>query len=105
MYCSLRLSVPLFAVLFFAGHSAEVSAFQNDEFATLQRQFENSRQALLKRYCLDCHSTQEKQGELDLERFRSVSDIRGDVIPWQRAVEVLDGKEMPPGRCSASAHV
>ncbi|MEI7699979.1 MAG: DUF1592 domain-containing protein [Planctomycetia bacterium] len=96
MYFSLRLSIPLLAVLFFASNIAEVSAFQDVQFATLQRQFENSRQAMLKRYCLDCHSTQEKQGELDLERFRSVSDIRGDVIPWQRAVEVLDDREMPP---------
>ncbi len=75
---------------------ASVKALQIDDFAALQNEFAATQQAILRRSCLECHSTEQKQGELDLERFHSVTEIRGDVIPWQRAVEVLDDREMPP---------
>lgn len=67
-----------------------------DPFAVLQTRFTNEQQALLKKYCLECHSTADKQGELDLARFQSVTDIRHDVAPWQRVVEMLRDGEMPP---------
>ena len=66
------------------------------DFAPLQAQYEKSQAAVLQKYCLKCHSTAEKQGELDLEQFHSVADLRGNVVPWQRVVEMLDDGEMPP---------
>ena len=66
------------------------------EFSRLQVEYEKSQAKLLKLYCLDCHSTAEKQGELDLERFHSVAEMRQDVTPWQRVVEMMDDGEMPP---------
>jgi hypothetical protein len=48
------------------------------------------------KYCLDCHSTKEKKGELDLERFASLAEARRDLRPWQSLVEMLEAKEMPP---------
>jgi hypothetical protein len=77
------------------------SAFSGEDssdtsFAELQKEFETTQAGLLQKYCLDCHSAARKQGELDLERFRSVADMRGDVIPWQRVVEMMDDGEMPP---------
>lgn len=67
-----------------------------DEFAVLQAEYEQTHKALLQTYCLTCHSAAEKQGELDLEQFRSVADIRQNVVPWQRVVEMMDDGEMPP---------
>lgn len=67
-----------------------------DDFTALQDQFAASQQGLLRKYCISCHNAADKNGELDLERFHSVSDMRQDVIPWQRAVELLDEGEMPP---------
>ncbi len=72
------------------------TASAQDEFAGLQRTYEASYRAQLQKYCLGCHSTVEKQGDLDLQRFQSVADIRSDVIPWQRAIEMMDDGEMPP---------
>ena len=66
------------------------------DFAPLQAQYEKSQAAVLQKYCLKCHSAAEKQGELDLEQFHSVSDMRRHVVPWQRVVEMLDDGEMPP---------
>ncbi len=68
----------------------------DSEFAPLQAQYEKSQAAVLQKYCLGCHSAAEKQGELDLEQFHSVADMRGNVVPWQRVVEMMDDGEMPP---------
>ncbi|WP_339728353.1 DUF1592 domain-containing protein [uncultured Gimesia sp.] len=65
-------------------------------FASLQTQFQTRQQAVLQKYCNQCHSASEKQGELDLARFQTVNQIRQDVVPWQRVMEMLDDGEMPP---------
>ncbi len=76
--------------------SQTLSAQTPDPFTPLQATFAKQQQAVLKKYCLNCHNTAEKQGELDLEQFRSVSDLRRNVTPWQRVVEMLRDGEMPP---------
>lgn len=53
-------------------------------------------QPLLKRYCLDCHSTKARKGSLDLERFASLREVRNDLKPWQQTLEMLETGEMPP---------
>ena len=59
---------------------------------------------LVKKYCLECHSAKAKRGGLDLERFASRNDLRGDLKPWQRVVDHLDVGDMPPfGRPQPSA--
>ncbi len=67
-----------------------------DDFAPLQSAYEATFRTQLQKYCLGCHSTVEKQGDLDLQRFQSVADMRTDVVPWQRAIEMMDDGEMPP---------
>ena len=69
---------------------------QTDPFAALQAQFQQQQLPALQKFCLDCHSTTAQQGDLDLEQFRSVADIRRNPVPWQRAVELLLQREMPP---------
>lgn len=76
--------------------SQTVVAQAPDSFDALQEQFINVHQPLLKKVCLGCHSTTEHQGELDLEVFRCVADIRSNVVAWQRVIEMLDEGEMPP---------
>lgn len=51
---------------------------------------------LLQKYCLDCHSTKQKKGSLDLERFATVADLRKDIKPWQHLIEQVEVGEMPP---------
>jgi mono/diheme cytochrome c family protein len=60
-----------------------------DDYATATR-------PLVKKYCLDCHSTKAKKGSLDLERFATSADIRRDLKPWQAIIEQLEAGEMPP---------
>ena len=58
--------------------------------------YANDIQPLLKNYCLDCHSEKAMKGELDLERFSSVTEARKDLRPWPLIVEMLENGEMPP---------
>src|SRR4051812_15576821 len=51
---------------------------------------------LLTQYCLACHSSVKKRGDLDLERFASLDLARKDVRPWQNVLEMLENGEMPP---------
>src|ERR1051326_8301832 len=53
-------------------------------------------QPLLKKYCLECHSTKAHKGDLDLERFTSLAAIRKDLKPWQHLIEQVEVGEMPP---------
>ena len=90
----LCLSAAVFLLL--AESHRAACAQDTDAFAPLQAEYEKAQSGALKKYCLSCHSSADPQGELDLERFHSVTDIRGDVVPWQRVVEMLDDGEMPP---------
>lgn len=60
-----------------------------DEFRTLVH-------PLLRQHCLECHSTAEKQGELDLQQFDSLDRVQQHPGIWQRVFEQVSGQEMPP---------
>jgi hypothetical protein len=47
-------------------------------------------------YCLACHSTEKKKGDLDLERFASAEHLWKEPEPWQSVLEMLENGEMPP---------
>ena len=48
--------------------------------------------SLLKSHCLNCHSTEEQKGDLDLE----TSDIQKESHLWENALEQIKMGEMPP---------
>ncbi len=59
-------------------------------------EYANQIRPLLVKYCLQCHSTAEQRGELDLERFTQVEDIRRDLEVWPKVIAMLNTGEMPP---------
>lgn len=58
--------------------------------------FEDDVRPLVVRYCADCHSTADKAGEIDLERFASAADFVADPSPWQLVADQLRSGAMPP---------
>jgi hypothetical protein len=62
----------------------------------LEGEYQKRIRPILARHCLECHSTQKKKGDLDLERFLTLDKIRRDLRPWTLVVENLDNGEMPP---------
>ncbi len=51
---------------------------------------------LLKKFCADCHSGAEAEGEFDLERYTSAEAMRGDRISWNKARKQVAFGAMPP---------
>ncbi|MCI0541558.1 MAG: DUF1587 domain-containing protein, partial [Verrucomicrobiales bacterium] len=51
---------------------------------------------LLKEYCLNCHSTEKHKGDLDLERFSSMDEVKKHPKVWQALLDQLANNEMPP---------
>lgn len=58
--------------------------------------FEQTIQPLLREYCVTCHSTEEQEGELDLQRFGALDQVKQDAQVWERVQEQLALGEMPP---------
>jgi hypothetical protein len=62
----------------------------------LQTRFSKHALPLLKSLCLDCHSSEKSEGELDLERFSSLAELRKAPDVWSKVIEMLENGEMPP---------
>ncbi len=65
-------------------------------FAGIGSEYSREIRPLMARVCLNCHSTAKQKGDLDLERFASLNDVRRDTKVWLRVAEMLDNGEMPP---------
>ncbi|MEO6183737.1 MAG: DUF1587 domain-containing protein, partial [Verrucomicrobiota bacterium] len=61
-----------------------------------EAQYQQNIRPLLKEYCLKCHSTEKHKGDLDLERFTSLSEVFKHPKDWERVVEQISLGEMPP---------
>ncbi len=59
------------------------------DFTELGKHFEGSVFSLMQKYCLDCHSTKKQKGELDLERFATLLDVRKAPKVWVKVVEMM----------------
>lgn len=58
--------------------------------------FEASIRPLLREYCVTCHSTEKQEGELDLQRFTSIEQVKKQPEVWEHVQEQLSLGEMPP---------
>ena len=84
------------SLLFVASLSVPCAAAEPVPFDVLGTEYARDIKPLLKQFCLDCHSTAKQEGELDLERFAALADVRKGTRVWQKVVEMLDTNEMPP---------
>ncbi|MCC7374494.1 MAG: DUF1587 domain-containing protein, partial [Verrucomicrobiales bacterium] len=51
---------------------------------------------ILQHHCLDCHSAEKHKGDLNLERFRTLDEVRRDPEVWQSVADQLTQGAMPP---------
>lgn len=66
--------------------------------AAAEGEFSKDIRPLFQRYCLSCHSTSQKIGELDLERFSDAAAARRDLQVWTRVIDMVESDQMPPRR-------
>lgn len=67
-----------------------------DESADLAASYEGSTYPLIRRYCLQCHSSRMQTAEVDLERFTAIGRVQKDLPTWLKVEEMLDNGQMPP---------
>jgi hypothetical protein len=58
--------------------------------------FEKDVLPVLKERCNTCHSTEKQKGDLDLERFTSLAEIKKEPMIWEGVLEQIEMGEMPP---------
>src|SRR6185503_14132640 len=83
-------------VAFFALWVVASSSRGAQPATTTPAHFESSIRPLLTEFCLTCHSTEKHKGDLDLERFTSLGEVKKYPKVWQAVVEQLASEEMPP---------
>lgn len=66
------------------------------DFKAVEQQYVEWIRPLLRHYCWECHASADPQGELDLERFTTIQQIRSAPKVWLKAIEMLEIREMPP---------
>ena len=71
------------------------TAWAGADDAALSLQFANLKPTLQK-FCITCHSTDQQEGELDLERFSTLDNVRANLKLWPRMIQQLKTREMPP---------
>ncbi|MEO2046157.1 MAG: DUF1592 domain-containing protein [Pirellulales bacterium] len=65
-------------------------------FESLSQQYHEKIQPLIVQYCLDCHSGDSNEGELNLEHFSDFEQVRQQPAAWQKIAAILKTAEMPP---------
>jgi hypothetical protein len=58
--------------------------------------FQKSVLPVLKKRCNTCHSSEKQKGDLDLERFTSLAEIKKEPMIWEGVLEQIEMGEMPP---------
>ncbi len=89
----LQLLVGVVALVL-CGSAACAAAEPNLEQAGAE--YASTAKPLLKKYCLGCHASEMSEGDLDLEKFAALGDIRKATGVWLKVGEKLDSGEMPP---------
>ena len=68
----------------------------DDPFEPIAAAYAANTLPILQGRCFDCHDADSKKGELDLERFGSLTEVRSEPEIWQKVVEQIENGEMPP---------
>ena len=86
--------IRIFLILFPVLNSTATG--QNVSFDALSQRFNEQVKPILTRHCLGCHSTEKMEGDLDLERFSALAEVRKAPEVWRHAREQITTGEMPP---------
>lgn len=88
--------LPCFA-LNWSAHASPVSRTAPEPPSKASAQtFKKTIEPLLNEFCVTCHSSEKQKGDLDLERFNSIEQIRRSPAVWEHVLEQIRDKEMPP---------
>jgi hypothetical protein len=73
------------------------ATWAQESIDSLEDQDQTSRAvAFVGQFCLDCHSGQQPEADLNLESFQSASDIGGQIKTWNKVLQRVGDMQMPP---------
>ena len=58
--------------------------------------FENKVRPFLEAFCLDCHSGEGSEGDVDLDQFDSQAKVESNLEVWSHVLDAIEQNEMPP---------
>src|SRR5215210_3027767 len=64
-------------------------------------EFDAKVQPLLERYCYECHADGVDRGDLALDGYKSLADMRKDLKVWQKVLQYARTSVMPPPKAKA----
>jgi hypothetical protein len=79
-----------------AGRAHDQGGRDHGPFDAIGAEYAHEIRPLMKQFCLNCHSTAKQKGDLDLEHFAKLADVRHGTKVWLKVAEMLDNGEMPP---------
>jgi len=59
---------------------------------------------LLAGKCFDCHNPDKRKGDLDLERFKSLTSVNAEGEIWEKLLERVQAYEMPPPKAEGLSY-
>lgn len=92
----LRVMVCVIPLALYASRIPVARADARPDLEQAAAEYASTVKPLLSKYCLDCHATEVSEGDLDLERFANLGDVRKQIGVWLKVAEKLDSREMPP---------
>jgi hypothetical protein len=97
---SLFVFAAFLALVHFMGRSglrSQAPAKDDDSpLGTLEERFSGTAQPFFKSYCFSCHGPKKRKGHLDLSREATLTAISKKPALWERVLERLEAREMPP---------
>lgn len=76
--------------------SACIVASAGHALADQSQTFDKTIRPILAETCISCHSTEKEKGDLDLERFTSLDQIKKEPMIWENVLDQIASGEMPP---------
>ncbi len=95
-FVAFRLVTAFSLAVFLSSTGTSATEPMPDPFAGLADEYRTQTRPLLQQFCVGCHSTAKQEGDLDLEQFAALADVRRGTKAWLKVVEMLDNGEMPP---------
>ena len=96
LHTARKLFSGAFAAIFFTLASSSCCGAGLDGTGAAAKAFSADVKPLVANYCLKCHSTEKHKGDIDFEQFTSPGEALKHPKPWERALEQLANRDMPP---------
>ncbi|MEC9111931.1 MAG: c-type cytochrome domain-containing protein [Verrucomicrobiota bacterium] len=73
-----------------------IALILNNESVARSLNYQEKIFPLLEVYCLDCHSDDKAEADVNFDNFRTIQDIKKDPKAWIKVDRMLSSRQMPP---------